>query len=116
MTFAEKMKDVINKGLAASKDLAGKAGEKAKELGTKGMLKLEILQLRSRVEKLTAKLGIEVYAAFTEKKEAFVNKDSPAIAKILADIEELRAAIEKKEREFSSVGGKESDLVPTDPQ
>jgi hypothetical protein len=114
MTFAERMKDVINKGLAASKDLAGRAGEKARELGTKGMLRLEILQLRSRMEKLTAKLGIEVYAAFAERKDSSVSRDSPEIAGILEQIEELRAAVERKENEFRAVGGKESDLVPTD--
>jgi hypothetical protein len=116
MTFAEKMQDMINKGLAASKDLAGKVGAKAKDLGAKGMLKLEILQLRSRVEKLTAKLGIEVYTSFVEKNEASVSKDSPAIAKILAEIEDQRAAIERKEHEFHAIGGKEDELVPTKPE
>jgi len=52
MTFAEKMKDMVDKGLVASRDLAKKASEKAKELGTKGVIKLEIVQLESQAEKL----------------------------------------------------------------
>jgi hypothetical protein len=116
VTFAERLQDMINKGLAASKDLASKAGAKAKELGQKGVLKVEILQLRSRVEKLTAKLGAEVYAAFVDKNQASVSKDSPAVAKILAEIEEQRTAIERKEDEYKKIGGKEDDLVPTKPE
>ncbi len=116
MTFAEKMQDMINKGLAASKELAGKAGAKAKELGAKGILRIEILQLNSRIEKLTAKLGVEVYAAFVEKGQTNVSKDSPAVAKILAEIEEQRAAVERKENEYRQIGGKDDDLVPTKPE
>ena len=107
------MQDMVNKGLAASKDLATKAGAKAKELGSKGILRLEILQLKSRVEKLTAKLGIEVYSAFVDKNQPSVSKDSPEVAKILADIEDQRRTIERKEDEYRKIGGKDDELVPT---
>ena len=70
MTFAEKMKDMIDKGVVASRDLAKKASEKAKELGAKGVLKLEIAQLESQAEKLVAKLGAEVYASLVDRKAA----------------------------------------------
>lgn len=107
------MQDMINKGLAASKDLAIKAGAKAKELGEKGILRVEILQLKSRVEKLTAKLGIEAYAAFVDRNQTTISKDSPEVAKILSEIEELRHSIEGKESEYKKIGGKEDDLIPT---
>ena len=48
MSFSERMKDMIDKGLVASRDFAKKASEKAKELGEKGVLKLEIAQLESQ--------------------------------------------------------------------
>ena len=104
MTFAEKMKDMIDKGVDASRDLAKKAGEKAKELGAKGVLKLEIAQLESQAGKLVAKLGAEVYTSLVERKAASVNRDDPAVAGALKEIEGLRAAIEKKEKEFAAIG------------
>jgi hypothetical protein len=103
MTFAEKMKDMIDKGVVASRDLAKKASEKAKELGAKGVLKLEIAQLEAQAEKLVAKLGAEVYANLVERKAASVSRDDPALTGVLKEIEGLRAAIEKKEKEFAAL-------------
>ncbi len=103
MTFAEKMKDMIDKGVVASRDLAKKASEKAKELGAKGVLKLEIVQLESQAEKLVAKLGAEVYAGLVERKAASVSSGDPAIAGALKEIERLRAEIDRKEKEFAAI-------------
>jgi len=105
MTFAEKMKDMIDKGVAASRDLAKKAGEKAKELGAKGVLKLEIVQLESHAEKLVAKLGAEVYASMVDRNVQTVSRDTAAINSILKEIEGLRTSIEKKEKEYAAIGG-----------
>jgi len=107
MTFAEKMQGIINSGVAASKELAGKAGEKAKELGAMGALKLEIMQLQSHAEKLIARLGTEVYATLVEANHATVSRDTPAIRDMLKEIEDLRTRIEQKEKEYKAIGGKE---------
>ena len=106
MTFAEKMQGIINKGMAATRDLAGKAGEKAKDLGAMGIVKLEIMQLESQAERVIARLGNEVYRALVEKNGASVSKDSPLISDMLKEIEGLRARIEAKEAEYKSIGGK----------
>jgi hypothetical protein len=103
MTFAERMKDMIDKGVVASRDLAKKAGEKAKELGAKGVLKLEIAQLESQAEKLVGKLGAEVYTSLVERGSAAVSRDDPAVAGVLKEIEGLRAAIERKEKEYAAI-------------
>ncbi len=105
MTFADRMRDIVDKGLASSKELAKKAGSKAKELGVKGTLKLEILQLQSHAEKLIGKLGSEVYAALVEGNQASVGRDNPRINGVLKEIESIRASIEAKEKEFGSAGG-----------
>jgi two-component SAPR family response regulator len=107
MTFAEKMQDIINKGVAATKDLASKAGEKAKDLGAKGMVKVEIMQLESHAEKVIARLGNEVYRALVEKNGTSVSRDTPLISDMLKEIEDLRAKIEVKEKEYHSIGGKD---------
>ena len=107
MTFAEKMQGIINKGVAATRDLANKAGEKANDLGAMGMVKLEIMQLESHAEKIIARLGNEVYRALVEKNGASVSKDTPLISDMLKEIEGLRTRIEAKEKEYHSIGGKE---------
>ena len=104
MTFAERMKDMIDKGVAASRDFAKKAGEKARELGEKGMIKIEIAQLESHAEKLVAKLGAEVYASMVDRNVETVSRDTAAISSILKEIEGLRESIEKKEKEYSAIG------------
>src|SRR5208337_2270691 len=104
MTFAEKMQGIINKGVAATRDLASKAGEKAKDLGAMGMVKVEIMQLESHAEKIIARLGNEVYRALVEKKGSSVSKDSPLISDMLKEIEGLRARIEAKEKEYHAIG------------
>jgi hypothetical protein len=106
MTFAEKMQDIINKGVAASRDLANKAGEKAKDLGAMGVVKLEIVQLQSHAEKLIARLGNEVYMMLVDRNHATVSRDTPSIRDNLKEIEALRTRIELKEKEYHSIGGK----------
>jgi hypothetical protein len=107
MTFAEKMQVIIDKGVAASRDLTHKAGEKAKDLGAMGVLKLEIMHLQAHAEKLIAKLGNEVYRTLVDKNHATVSRDTPSIRDILKEIEALRAQNDLKEKEYHSIGGKE---------
>ena len=107
MTFAERMQGIINKGVAATKDLASKAGEKAKDLGAMGVVKLEIMQLESHAEKVIARLGNEVYRALVEKNGTSVSRDTPLVSDMLKEIEGLRAKIDLKEKEYHSIGGKE---------
>jgi len=104
MSFSERMKGLIDKGLVASRDFAKRAGEKAKELGEKGVIKIEIAQLESHAEKLVAKLGAEVYASMVDRNVETVSRDTAAISSILKEIEGLRESIEKKEKEYSAIG------------
>ena len=105
MSFSERMKEMIDRGLVASRDFARKAGDKAKELGEKGLLKIDIAQLESHAEKLIAKLGAEVYASMVDRNVETVSRDTVAINSILKEIEGLRASIEKKEKEYAAIGG-----------
>ncbi len=107
MTFSERMQEMIEKGLAASKDLAQKAGSKARELGAKGTLKVEMLQLQSQAEKLIAKLGHEVYVTLVDKGQATIGKDNPAVRDVLEQIDRLRDTIEAKQKEFDALGSRE---------
>jgi hypothetical protein len=110
MAFSDKMREMLNKGLSVSKDIVTKAASQAQVWGEMGVLKVEVIQLRSQAEKLSAHLGAEVYAALAERKEAAVTAGSPGLKELLDRISDLSRLIEDKESAFRKLGGKESDL------
>ena len=83
MKFTERMQVILAKGITASKRLAHETGEKASELGTKGANKIESAQLKSRAEKLIARLGEDVYQALVDLNHATVSRETTAIREIL---------------------------------
>ena len=97
MTFSERMKSVFEQGVEASKDIAAKAGAKAQDLGEKGVLKLEILQLEGQAKKWVERLGAEVCRLFIEKGQESVSANDPVIKGMLDEISAARDAIERKE-------------------
>ena len=111
MTFSEKMKNLVDQGIKSSKDIVKQAGDKAQQWGEMGVLKLEVVQLRGQAEKLTARLGAEVYEVLVEKGQKTVGKDSPAVRETIDRLEELQRQIEEKETAFKKAGGKEEDLT-----
>ena len=100
MTFAERMKELLDQGVSASKELAVKAGAKAQDLGERGVLMLEIRQLESQAQKLIGRLGTEVYQAFTERGEDSISAESATVKAILSEIATAREAIETKEADL----------------
>ncbi|PKL09228.1 MAG: hypothetical protein CVV51_04945 [Spirochaetae bacterium HGW-Spirochaetae-7] len=104
------MKDFVDKGIKASKNIAKQTGDKAQEWGEKGVLKLEVLQLRNQAEKLTARLGAEVYEVLVEKAQKTVGRESPSVKQTIEQIQALELQIKEKEEAFGKAGGKEEDL------
>jgi len=100
MTFSERMKELLDQGVAASKEFALKAGAKAQDLGERGILLLEIKQLEGQAQKLMGRLGNEAYKAFVERNQDHFEKDNPEVPALLADIAKVREAIEQKETEL----------------
>ncbi len=116
MTFSERMREIVNQGVVASKDILSKAASQAQTWGEMGVLKVEIIQLRSQAEKLVASLGAEVYAALGERGGSLVSADTPRVADLVGRIRDLGTLIEEKEAAFKRLGGKESDLDKGEPQ
>lgn len=110
MTFSERMQDLIDKGITASREIAGKAGEQAQAWGEMGVLKIEIIQLRSEAEKHTAKLGALVYARFVEESAAELAVADPGVKALLQQIRRTETAILEKESRYRKLGGKDGDL------
>ena len=131
MGFSETIKELLDQGLAVSKDLAVKAGEKAQdwgtkgleasmgfaskagaklqELGEKGVLMLEIKQLEGQTKKLIGLLGVEHYRLV---EQGAFSADNPEIVQILGQITSIKEILEKKEAELKSIGAKNPNLSP----
>ena len=126
MGFSETMKELLDQGLAVSKEMAAKAGEKAQdwgakgleaskefaskagtklqELGEKGAIMLEIKQLEGKTKKLISLLGAEVYSLFEQEKP--FSAEEPLIDNILKQITALKELLEAKETDLKNVGKK----------
>ncbi|MCL2801789.1 MAG: hypothetical protein FWD28_08540 [Treponema sp.] len=102
MTFSERMKDLLDQGWDATKEFAMKAGAKAQDLGERGMLMWDIKQLENQAQKNIAKLGNEVYTAFTDKDMPVVERNSEEIKTILDELAGIKEQIEKKEFELKN--------------
>lgn len=100
MTFSERMKDLLEQGWAVTKEAAAKAGEKAQDLGERGMLMWDIKQLENQAQKLLTRLGNEVYIMFTEREQNVIDTNTEEIRKIMDDISNVKDAIERKEAEL----------------
>ncbi|MDR0502108.1 MAG: hypothetical protein LBH16_02180 [Treponema sp.] len=104
MSFGERMKEMIDQGLAVSKDFAVKAGAKAQDLGERGILMLEIKQLENQAQKVLTRLGNEAYIAFTERDQNTIDRDAVEFRTFLEQLASLKETIEKKEAELKNRG------------
>jgi hypothetical protein len=102
MTFSERMKEMFDQGLSASKEFATKAGAKAQDLGERGIMMLEIKQLESQAGKLISRLGNEAYRTFVVNNQESINRDAPEMKIILGEIAAIKETIEKKETELKN--------------
>jgi len=100
MTFSERMKELLDQGVAASKEFALKAGAKAQDLGERGILVLEVKQLEGQAQKLLSQLGNEAYQAFVERDQETLERNIPEVQSILEEITKVRDMIEQKETEL----------------
>ncbi len=105
-SFFDKMKKYVDKGVEVSKDAFSKAGEKAQDLGEKGVLKIEIKQLESKAAHECMSLGTKVYELLVTGKQESVTADDGQISGILSEITRLKDEVAKREAELKS--GKES--------
>jgi len=104
MTFSERMKDMLEQGWAVSKEFAIKAGEKAQDLGERGILMWDIKQLENQAQKCLARLGNEAYLAFTDRGQETIERDAIEFRTIMEELALIREQIEKKELELKNKG------------
>ena len=104
MGFLDKLQETIDHGLKNSKELFGKAREKAKDLGEIGVVRFEIKQLESQAEKLIAKLGAKVYEALIVEGQKTVSGNTADVKEILNAIAGVKSEIEEKEKKIEAHG------------
>ena len=102
MTFGERMKDMLEQGWTASKDLALKAGAKAQDLGERGLLMWDIKQLEGLAQKVLARLGNETFIAFTERDQETIDRDTVEFRTIINELVSIKEQIERKESELKN--------------
>jgi hypothetical protein len=102
ITFSERMKEMLEQGWTASKELAAKAGAKAQDLSERGLLMWDIKQLENQGQKLLARLGNAAYIEFTERDNTTLERENSEIKTILDEIALIKDAIDNKETELKN--------------
>jgi len=103
MNLWERMQKVVNQGLESSKEFLDKAKVKAQELGEKGLLKFDIMQLENQVQKCLLQLGSKVFETFVKDNNDKVSKNDQSVSPILKEIMDLQKKIEEKEENLKKV-------------
>jgi len=110
MNFSEKLKKFMENSIDASKEFLEKTSDQAQIWTEMGKLKIEILQLRSKAQSLSARLGTEVYTLLVEKNEPMIGSSTPEIQPIIRELQELEHPIDEKAALYRAKGGKDKDL------
>jgi hypothetical protein len=102
MGFWDRMEELVNQGLESSRDLLGKAKDKARDLGEKGLLKYEILQLERQAQAKLTQLGVQVYEKLGIKEQSTIGRE--ALRGLLEEIQDLKERIETKQEALKQGG------------
>lgn len=112
MDFWDRMKNTMEKGLEGSRDLLGRAKDRAQDLGERGVLRLEIMQLENQAEKLIGKLGTRAYEALVTEQRAQIDKETEGVGELIAEIDDARQKIREKEAALEIAMRKEEGESP----
>lgn len=108
MDFWDRLKNTMEKGLDGSKELFGSLKERTQDLGERGVLRLEIMQLENQAEKLVGKLGARVYESLVSEGAASVDRTTAGVDELISKIDDVRQQIRLKEAALELAARKES--------
>ncbi|MBN1412773.1 MAG: hypothetical protein JW969_18135 [Spirochaetales bacterium] len=103
MSFWDRMQKVIGQGIDASKAALDKAKDKAKELGEKGILTYEIMQLEKLLESKITEFGTLSYDLLVEQKRGSISKDTKEIKNLIIEIQGIETKITDKEEALKNI-------------
>lgn len=109
MALMEKMKEYLEKSVEASKDAFSKAGDAVQDFGDKSVLKIEIKQINSRLNREYRSLGTQIYRLYSENHETEIAFSDARISGILEEIGRLQDEISRRETALNGSGQKSPD-------
>ncbi len=117
MDFWARMKDTLDKGIETSRDLYGRAREKAQDLTDRGILRFEINQLDSEAEKLIAKLGSRAFEVLVTEGQTTVSRKTAGMHELIDEIVAVHERLKEKEAQLAKMqqdGGKKPEQSSDD--
>ena len=108
MDFWDRVKTTIDKGLDSSREVLGRARDTAQDLGERGVLRVEIMQLENQAEKLVGKLGAVAFETLVVEKQDQLTKDAGGVRELIEEINSVQTRIKEKERLLELAKRKES--------
>lgn len=115
MDFWDRMRVTMEKGLEGSRDLLGKARDRAQDLGERGVLRIEIMQLENQAEKLMGKLGARTYEVLVKEQRDRVDRQTEGVELLIGEIDQVREKVRVKELALEVAMTKESGEKNRDP-
>ena len=103
MRIRERLEKLLDEGFDASKDFLDKAKEKTKDMGEKGVRKMEVMRLEHQAEKLFAQLGTKVFEIFVEKKQETISQNTASIKSLMQQLVDIDKKIEDKEKRIADL-------------
>lgn len=92
----------VNQGLKGSRDALDRARSKARELGERGALRLDLLQLERQRGRLLEELGSLIHDRLGAQGQATVSRGTPGVKDLMMQIDDVagrcaakRAALEQ---------------------
>ncbi|MFP4644948.1 MAG: hypothetical protein ACLFM0_11385 [Spirochaetales bacterium] len=108
MDFWQRMRGALEQGVDTSKDLFGKAKDRAQDLSRSGILRFELMQLEDQLQKQLAKLGHTTYDLLIEEGQP-VTVDHDEVRRVVDEIRRLRESIRQKENDIARAKREEGD-------
>ena len=100
--FMDKVKKVFDRGIVASKKALGVAGDAVQDFSDKSVLRIEKMQLESKLKKQYELLG--EYASDTFAKKNSIAASDTKVSAILKEIKRIKAEIKARETALASEG------------
>ena len=79
----------VNQGLKGSRDALDRARSKARELGERGALRLDLLQLQRQRARLLEELGALIHDRLGVQGQATVSRGTAGVKDLMAQIDDL---------------------------
>ena len=107
----------VNQGLRGSRDALDRARSKARELGERGALRLDLLQLERQRSRLLEELGQLIHDRLGTQGQATVSHGTPGVKDLMAQIDDLaeRCAAKRHALEQLAIQGLAGEPLAGEP-